>query len=240
METSDRTATLCVLVPGDLVPTSEVSKHPVATRVTRFTNHHLKEGKKAKNANGENGDDDGPGRAASTSADLRAGDLVLCVVTRITQRAAFVSVRTRRGRRLAGDVHGIIRLEDMRARDAEKASVEESYRPGDVVLAKVMAMPRSGAGRFNVRLSTAGERLGCVMGKSYASMFVLTPRRPSRGDEAAGSSVGAGSSYEKTASGGHILKLQASTLSPQSWDQMRCVQTGFMEKRKVARPMHHK
>ena len=229
-----------VLVPGDLIPTTEsttATEHPKSTRVCAWAPRERGAGGEGRAASS--------GTASASSAGLRAGDLVLCVVTRITQRAAFVSIRTRRGRRLAGDAQGILRLEDMRARgDTEKVPVDESYRPGDVVLAKVMATPRSGAAsRQSVRLSTAGERLGCVMGKSYASMFVLTPG--GRAADGAGAAAGrppagGGSRYETTASGGHILRFKGSTLSPQSWEQMRCAQTGIAEKRKVARPMHHK
>ena len=47
--------------------------------------------------------------ATTSTAPLRCGDVVMGVVTRITRRAAFVSVRTRRGRRLTGENNGMIR-----------------------------------------------------------------------------------------------------------------------------------
>ena len=84
-----------VVVPGDALPGGRR-----ATRVSVLSSQHA-----------VSSTEEVAQRIASTTSavPLQCGDVVMGVVTRITRRAAFVSVRTRRGRRLAGENNGMIR-----------------------------------------------------------------------------------------------------------------------------------
>ncbi|TGZ84273.1 exoribonuclease CSL4 [Ascodesmis nigricans] len=82
---------------------------------------------------------------------------VLARVTRINPRQATVAI-------LSGSdtFQGVIRQQDIRATEKDKVKVFESFRPGDVVRAKVISL----GDLQNYYLTTAGNSLGVVMAVS--------------------------------------------------------------------------
>ena len=150
--------------------------------------------------------------SSSSSSSLSAGDVVLCRVTRISQRAAFATIvcverssssssdsspspsstTATAAVPLATPLTGILRAPDVRATEIDAVEVPACFRPGDVVRARVLSLGDS----RSFHLSTAADDLGVVFARS----------------EAAGA-----------------------PLVAESWERMRCPSTGTVEKRKVAK-----
>lgn len=154
-------------------------------------------------------------------SSLAPGDVVLCRVTRISQRAAFATIScvereqkeasstsssstststTTKAVPLATPLTGIIRAPDVRSTEIDAVQVPACFRPGDVVRARVLSL---GDAR-SFYLTTAADDLGVVFARSESSGAPLV---------AVAAAVGEG------AAGQH---------------QMRCPVTGAVEKRKVA------
>ena len=148
----------------------------------------------------------------SASSSLSAGDVVLCRVSRISQRAAFATIvcverrnsssppsssaetaTTTTAVPLATPLTGILRAADLRASEIDAVEVPACFRPGDVVRARVLSL---GDAR-SFYLSTAADDLGVVFARSEAAPGV--------------------------------------PLVAESDKHMRCPSTGAVEKRKVAR-----
>ncbi|KAM9612183.1 exosome complex component CSL4 isoform 5-T5 [Morphnus guianensis] len=66
---------------------------------------------------------------------------------------------------LKSTFRGTIRREDIRATEKDKVEVYKSFRPGDIVLAKVISL---GDAQSNYLLSTAENELGVVVARSEA------------------------------------------------------------------------
>lgn len=155
----------------------------------------------------------------SSSSSLTPGDIVLCRVARISQRAAFATIvcvereqkastststttkstTTTKAIPLATPLTGIIRAPDVRLTEIDAVQVPSCFRPGDVVRARVLSL---GDAR-SFYLTTAGDDLGVVFARSEASGAPLVP----------------------FVEGGGGARAQ---------QQMRCPVTGTVEKRKVA------
>lgn len=86
------------------------------------------------------------------------GSLTICRVINISERQAKVSMLSVRGVVLPEPLHGIIRREDIRAMEKDTIEVFHSFRPRDLVRARVIA---HGEGLAYV-LSTAESELGVV------------------------------------------------------------------------------
>ncbi|XP_075573468.1 exosome complex component CSL4 isoform X2 [Pelecanus crispus] len=65
---------------------------------------------------------------------------------------------------------GTIRREDIRATEKDKVEVYKSFRPGDIVLAKVISL---GDAQSNYLLSTAENELGVVVARSEAGVQMV-------------------------------------------------------------------
>ena len=228
-----------VVVPGDVIPGSS-EKKSVALRATQCVTiakqNHENGSEEDRNEEREGGGALSVLYDETVIQSVRVSDHVMGVVTRITSRAVFVTVKawkqkggssndvgnTPRGvmQRLPADLFGVIRKEDIRIHDTDKLKVEECYKPGDVVLAKVLfvhnAATNMPAPKYSLRLSTAGEWFGCVLGKS---------RAPGRLLHLTGS--------KRKQKGSGTTKI---TLLPLNWEEMRCDRTAIVEKRKVAKP----
>ena len=101
------------------------------------------------------------------SADRRVrvpqkGDIVLCRVVSVSNRQAKVVLLTVNDTSLREKLHGVIRREDIR--DTEKDSVEmfPSFRPRDIVRARVIGLGEN----YGYALSTAENELGVVFATS--------------------------------------------------------------------------
>uniref|UniRef100_A0A8C6ZEG9 Exosome component 1 n=1 Tax=Nothoprocta perdicaria TaxID=30464 RepID=A0A8C6ZEG9_NOTPE len=71
---------------------------------------------------------------------------------------------------LKSTFRGTIRKEDIRATEKDKVEVYKSFRPGDIVLAKVISL---GDAQSNYLLSTAENELGVVVARSEAGVQMV-------------------------------------------------------------------
>ncbi|KAM6066823.1 exosome complex component CSL4 isoform 3-T3 [Chlamydotis macqueenii] len=71
---------------------------------------------------------------------------------------------------LKSTFRGTIRREDIRATEKDKVEVYKSFRPGDIVLAKVISL---GDAQSNYLLSTAENELGVVVAHSEAGVQMV-------------------------------------------------------------------
>ncbi|KAF3930605.1 hypothetical protein ABW19_dt0205000 [Dactylella cylindrospora] len=117
---------------------------------------------------------------------------VLCRVTRINARQATVAIFVVNGRVCGDEFQGVIRVQDVRLTEVDKVKIFTSFRPGDIVRAKVISL----GDQSNYYLSTAHNSLGVIMASSEA------------GDP----------------------------MFPINWKEMKSMNSGIVEERKVAKP----
>uniref|UniRef100_A0A4W3IWD2 Exosome complex component CSL4 n=1 Tax=Callorhinchus milii TaxID=7868 RepID=A0A4W3IWD2_CALMI len=86
-------------------------------------------------------------------------------VTSINPRFAKVSILYVGSTPLKGAFRGTIRREDIRATEKDKLEIYKCFRPGDIVLAKVISL---GDAQSNYLLTTAENELGVVVAHSEA------------------------------------------------------------------------
>ncbi|NXA42302.1 EXOS1 protein, partial [Eudromia elegans] len=124
------------------------------------------------------------------------GAVVTCKVCSINARFAKVHILYVGATPLKAAFRGTIRREDIRATEKDKVEVYKSFRPGDIVLAKVVSFPggrvrgpRSrplgafpltrvrqislGDAQSNYLLSTAENELGVVVARSEAGVQMV-------------------------------------------------------------------
>ncbi|EWC48167.1 hypothetical protein DRE_02271 [Drechslerella stenobrocha 248] len=105
---------------------------------------------------------DEEGSSATLLPDVNSE--VLCRVTRINARQATVAVFVVNGRVCGDDFQGVIRVQDVRQTEVDRVRIFTSFRPGDIVRAKVISL----GDQSNYYLSTAHNSLGVVMANSEA------------------------------------------------------------------------
>ncbi|XP_017695128.1 exosome complex component CSL4 isoform X3 [Chiroxiphia lanceolata] len=93
------------------------------------------------------------------------GAVVTCKVCSINSRFAKVHILYVGSTPLKSTFRGTIRREDIRATEKDKVEVYKSFRPSDIVLAKVISL---GDAQSNYLLSTAENELGVVVARSEA------------------------------------------------------------------------
>lgn len=155
------------VIPGDqLGPESRFSKGP-GTTLRGGTIYSTLKGKVSIGKEGGGGDNVGDSKPVISVKHPRAhaargiptmGSLAVCRVINISERQARVNMMSVRGVALAEPFHGIIRKEDIRAMEKDTVEVFSSFRPRDIVRARVVAL---GEGQTYV-LSTAENELGVV------------------------------------------------------------------------------
>ncbi|XP_075072019.1 exosome complex component CSL4 [Mixophyes fleayi] len=99
------------------------------------------------------------------------GAIVTCKVTSINSRFAKVQIMYISSTPLKNTFRGTIRKEDIRATEKDKVEVYKSFRPGDIVIAKVISL---GDIQSNYLLTTAENELGVVVAHSDAGVS-MTP-----------------------------------------------------------------
>jgi len=112
-------------------------------------------------------------KSCETSLVPKASDRVICQVLRISSKQATVQI-------LSSESHcfyplnyrGIIRQQDIRDVDRDKALVYKSFRPGDIVVAEILGVGESNQGFL---LSTANQTLGVIVAKSIQSGGLMVP-----------------------------------------------------------------
>ncbi|KAE8590620.1 hypothetical protein XENTR_v10018133 [Xenopus tropicalis] len=98
------------------------------------------------------------------------GSVVTCKVTSINSRFAKVQIMYIGSTPLSNTFRGTIRKEDIRATEKDKVEVYKSFRPGDIVMAKVISL---GDIQSNYLLSTAENELGVVVAHSEAGATMV-------------------------------------------------------------------
>ncbi|XP_015722494.1 exosome complex component CSL4 [Coturnix japonica] len=98
------------------------------------------------------------------------GSVVTCKVCSINSRFAKVNILYVGSTPLKSTFRGTIRREDIRATEKDKVEVYKSFRPGDIVLAKVISL---GDAQSNYLLSTAENELGVVVARSDAGVQMV-------------------------------------------------------------------
>ncbi|XP_047659580.1 exosome complex component CSL4 isoform X1 [Tachysurus fulvidraco] len=99
------------------------------------------------------------------------GAIVTCKVTSINPRFAKVHILYVGSTPLKDRFRGTIRKEDVRATEKDKVETYKSFRPGDIVLAKVISL---GDVQSNYLLTTAENELGVVVAHSEADCVCVT------------------------------------------------------------------
>ncbi|KAL7750468.1 Cytoplasmic glyoxalase II [Sorochytrium milnesiophthora] len=108
-------------------------------------------------------------RHRETSAIPYIGGNVLGQVKRINTRTAIVAIMMVDNAPVAENFEGEIRVENIRTTERDKVKVQESFRPGDIVRAKVISLGE----RQSYLLSTASNDLGVVFAKSIAGATMI-------------------------------------------------------------------
>ncbi|GFR12406.1 exosome complex component CSL4 [Trichonephila clavata] len=98
------------------------------------------------------------------------GVIVTAKVTNIRRRFAKCSIYCVEDIVLQEPFRGIIRKEDVRTKERDKVELYKSFRPGDIILARVTS---TGA-MHSYNLSTAEEELGVVLAVSEAGCEMVT------------------------------------------------------------------
>ncbi|TRZ25509.1 hypothetical protein HGM15179_001568 [Zosterops borbonicus] len=98
------------------------------------------------------------------------GAVVTCKVCSINSRFAKVHILYVGSTPLKSTFRGTIRKEDIRATEKDKVEVYKSFRPSDIVLAKVISL---GDAQSNYLLSTAENELGVVVARSEAGVQMV-------------------------------------------------------------------
>ncbi|XP_034044747.1 exosome complex component CSL4 isoform X2 [Thalassophryne amazonica] len=94
------------------------------------------------------------------------GAVVTCKVTSINSRFAKVRILYVGSTPLKEHFRGMIRKEDVQATEKDKVDTYKSFRPGDIVIAKVISL---GDVQSTYLLSTAENELGVVVAHSQAA-----------------------------------------------------------------------
>ncbi|KXJ17143.1 exosome complex component CSL4 [Exaiptasia diaphana] len=97
------------------------------------------------------------------------GSVVTCKVTSVNPRFCKVSILGVDSTALKEPFRGIIRKEDVRATEKDRVEIYKCFRPGDIVVAKVMSLGDA----LSYQLSTADNSLGVVFAKSEAGATMV-------------------------------------------------------------------
>ncbi|KAM8923861.1 exosome complex component CSL4 [Pelodytes ibericus] len=95
--------------------------------------------------------------------------IVTCKVMSINSRFAKVQIMYIGSAPLKNTFRGTIRKEDIRATEKDKVEVYKSFRPGDIVIAKISL----GDAQSNYLLTTAENELGVVVAHSEAGASMV-------------------------------------------------------------------
>ncbi|XP_065583483.1 exosome complex component CSL4-like, partial [Artemia franciscana] len=87
------------------------------------------------------------------------GDVVTVRISQVTQRYAKCQILCIRDVELSESFSGLLRKEDVQAEQKDKVEMYKSFRPGDIVLSKVVSIGDS----QSYLLTTAEDELGVVI-----------------------------------------------------------------------------
>jgi exosome complex component CSL4 len=112
------------------------------------------------------------GRIYASSQILSIGSKVLCKVGRITNQQVLVDIIAVEHIGALREHHGgLVRKEDIRLGATEEVKIHESFRPGDIILARIISLGDSR--RFF--LSTTENEMGVIRAVCSSSGKVMSP-----------------------------------------------------------------
>ncbi|XP_015112878.1 exosome complex component CSL4 [Diachasma alloeum] len=97
------------------------------------------------------------------------GDIVTAMVTVVNQRFCKCIMKCIGDTVLTRTYRGILRKEDVRATEKDRVELYKSFRPGDIILARVMPMTEA----HTYSLSTAENELGVVVAHSEEGVSMV-------------------------------------------------------------------
>ncbi|XP_017889751.1 exosome complex component CSL4 [Ceratina calcarata] len=97
------------------------------------------------------------------------GDIVTAMVTIVNQRFCKCSIKCIGEIVLTRPYRGILRKEDVRAIDTDNTQMYKCFRPGDIILARVMPMTEA----HTYQLSTSENELGVVIAHSEEGVAMI-------------------------------------------------------------------
>jgi len=97
------------------------------------------------------------------------GDIVTAMVTLVNQRFCKCTMKSIGDVVLTRSYRGILRKEDVRATEKDRVELYKSFRPGDIILARVMPMTEA----HTYQLSTAENELGVVVAHSEEGISLV-------------------------------------------------------------------
>ncbi|KAK0544630.1 hypothetical protein OC846_005834 [Tilletia horrida] len=160
--------------------------------------------------------------------------------SRTTSSSALFTAATGEGNHAAGeegsDFTGVIRAQDVRATEKDKVRLADCFRVGDIVRASVISL---GDAR-SYFLSTAENRLGVIYAVSSSAPPIKNVSLANQGTS--GGSLSSAADMLQPWAAHRTPEARAGTteaevpMEPVSWQEMRDVVTGLVEKRKCAKP----
>ncbi|XP_001605472.1 exosome complex component CSL4 [Nasonia vitripennis] len=97
------------------------------------------------------------------------GDIVTAMVTIVNQRFCKCTIKCIGDIVLSRPYRGIVRREDVRATEKDRIEMYKSFRPGDIILARVLPMTEA----HTYQLSTAENELGVVIAHSEEGVAMV-------------------------------------------------------------------
>ncbi|XP_014205580.1 exosome complex component CSL4 [Copidosoma floridanum] len=97
------------------------------------------------------------------------GDIVTAMVTLVNQRLCKCIIKCIGDIVLSRPYRGIVRREDVRATEKDRIEMYKSFRPGDIILARVLPMTEA----HTYQLSTAENELGVVIAHSEEGVSMV-------------------------------------------------------------------
>jgi exosome complex component CSL4 len=107
-------------------------------------------------------------KGAAQDQVIEVGDIVMGRITRVRSLQASVEVLCAGDAVLREPASGVIRKEDVREKERDKVNMGESFRPGDIVRARVISL-----GDSRYFLSTAQSDLGVRWAKSESGAIMV-------------------------------------------------------------------
>ncbi|XP_071947205.1 exosome complex component CSL4-like [Antedon mediterranea] len=95
--------------------------------------------------------------------------IVTAKVTNVNPKFCRCAILSVRDKKLQTTFRGLIRKEDIRATEKDRVEMYKSFRPGDIILAKVLSLGDS----QSYLLSTAANELGVVLAHSEAGVNMV-------------------------------------------------------------------
>jgi exosome complex component CSL4 len=103
--------------------------------------------------------------------ELKVGSLILCRVSRIREDRALLKILKVDGKCFNGNLEGVLKKQNIRLHEIDRIRMDESFRPGDVVLARMISLGDS----RTVLLSTAEDNLGVLFAVNGESGRLMVP-----------------------------------------------------------------